>query len=166
MNKYFKTINLIAFLNVVNLNSYAETNNVYKPISPLHLNKYEIHKLAEKMSITASKNHYAFTGLKTKKMAVCTDFVKRIVNIKDIKRPYFVIGSDPVSLDWLKIYRNKLVSMKAIGLIVQMKSEKSFKKIEALADGMNIYPANGDELSKAYQINCYPVLITKKYIEQ
>jgi integrating conjugative element protein (TIGR03765 family) len=78
----------------------------------------------------------------------------------------FLIGDDPLSQAWLKRRLPVLQQLKAVGLVVQVKSVSDLERLRALAPGVSLYPASADDLGQRLKLSHYPVLITATAIEQ
>jgi integrating conjugative element protein (TIGR03765 family) len=81
-------------------------------------------------------------------------------------RPFFLIGSDAHSRQWLQDYREQLKEVGAVGMLVQADTLEDLRTIVELADGLSILPASASDIAKALGISHYPVLITAHGIEQ
>ncbi len=81
-------------------------------------------------------------------------------------RPFFLIGSDTRSRQWLQDYRDQLKEIGAVGMLVQADSLDDLRAIVELADGLSILPASASDIAKALGVSHYPVLITAHGIEQ
>ena len=81
-------------------------------------------------------------------------------------RPFFLIGSDARSRQWLWDHRERLKDIGAVGMLVQADTLEDLRTIAELADGLSILPASASDIAKALGISHYPVLITAHGIEQ
>lgn len=76
-------------------------------------------------------------------------------------RPFFVLGMDRRSLDWLAQSLPTLLAIKATGMVVQATHPEDWHTLEnkARAAGLSLalYPDTG--LTEAYGITTYPVLV-------
>ncbi len=81
-------------------------------------------------------------------------------------RPFFLIGSDARSRQWLQDHRDRLKEIGAVGMLVQAKTLDDLRTIAELADGLSILPASASDIAKALRISHYPVLISAHGIEQ
>ncbi len=81
-------------------------------------------------------------------------------------RPFFLIGSDTRSWQWLQDHREQLMEIGAVGMLVQAETVDDLGAIAALADGLSILPASASDIAKALGISHYPVLISTHAIEQ
>ena len=81
-------------------------------------------------------------------------------------RPFFLIGSDARSRQWLQDYRDQLKKIGAMGMLVQADTVDDLRTMAKLADGLSILPASGSDIAEALGISHYPVLISVHGIEQ
>ena len=81
---------------------------------------------------------------------------------KDIKyqvamRPMFIVGYDPVSINWLKANKNLLSEKKAIGLVVNVETKEQMEALQAIVGGrVMMQPTPGDRLAEHLKIRHYP----------
>ena len=80
-------------------------------------------------------------------------------------RPFFLIGSDPLSRNWLQEHRDRLKALGAVGMLVQADTLEDLRAIADLAQGLPILPASASDIAKALGITHYPVVITAHGIE-
>ncbi|MBK79508.1 MAG: integrating conjugative element protein [Gammaproteobacteria bacterium] len=83
-----------------------------------------------------------------------------------ISRPFFLIGSDPRSRQWLIDHRDRLRAIGAVGMLVQAESVADLEAMAALARGLPVLPASADDIASAIGIRHIPVLISRRGIEQ
>jgi integrating conjugative element protein (TIGR03765 family) len=81
-------------------------------------------------------------------------------------RPFFLIGSDARSRQWLQDHRDRLKGIGAVGMLVQADTLDDLRMIASLADGLPILPASASDIAKALGVSHYPVLISAHSIEQ
>jgi len=81
-------------------------------------------------------------------------------------RPFFLMGSDTRSRQWLQTHRERLKEIGAVGMLVQAETMEDLRMIARLADGLSILPASGSDIAKALGVSHYPVLISAHGIEQ
>ena len=81
-------------------------------------------------------------------------------------RPFFLIGSDAVSLQWLAYHRDTLRSLGAVGMLVQADTEADVRRVADVAQGLSITLGSGSDLAAVLAIHHYPVLITRDGIRQ
>ncbi len=92
--------------------------------------------------------------------------VKSASHDRPYMRPFFLIGSDAFSRQWLLQHRERLKSIGAIGMLIQAESPDDLRTIAELAAGLSIMPASASDIAKALNISNYPVLISANGIEQ
>jgi integrating conjugative element protein (TIGR03765 family) len=85
---------------------------------------------------------------------------------RPFSRPFFLIGADALSQQWLLKYRDRLKSIGAVGMLVQADTLEDLRTIARLADGLAILPASATDIAEALGIRRYPVLISSHGIEQ
>ena len=81
-------------------------------------------------------------------------------------RPFFLIGSDTRSRQWLQDHRDQLKDVGAVGMLVQADTLEDLRRIADMAGGLSILPASASDIAKALGISHYPVLISAHGIEQ
>ena len=81
-------------------------------------------------------------------------------------RPFFLIGSDNLSRQWLLEHRDRLKEIGAAGMLIQADTLDDLQTIAELAAGLSVMPASASDIAKALGISHYPVLITPHGIEQ
>jgi integrating conjugative element protein (TIGR03765 family) len=81
-------------------------------------------------------------------------------------RPFFLIGSDALSRQWLLEHRDRLKEIGAVGMLIQANTLDDLRTIAELAAGISIQPASATDIAKALGISHYPVLISSHGIEQ
>lgn len=80
--------------------------------------------------------------------------------------PIFLIGSDPLSREWLTRRRDELSKLGAFGILVQAESESDLQEMAALAPNLPIAPLDLSQMVKLLGIAHYPALISSGRIEQ
>jgi integrating conjugative element protein (TIGR03765 family) len=81
-------------------------------------------------------------------------------------RPVFLIGTDPLSLEWLAAHRARLIELGAVGMLIEADTVEAVRQVATRAEGLKILPASGAELARALGVRHYPVLISARGIEQ
>jgi integrating conjugative element protein (TIGR03765 family) len=92
--------------------------------------------------------------------------VKQRPHDRPFARPFFLIGSDVRSRQWLQDHWDRLKDIGAVGMLVQADTLDDVRIIADLADGLSILPASASDIAQALGISHYPVLITTHLIEQ
>ena len=80
--------------------------------------------------------------------------------------PFFLIGNDPLSRDWLAHYSVRLAALGAAGFLVKAESDAELQSIRQLAPGIPVTPLDATQLAKTLGLTHYPVLVTAGLIEQ
>jgi integrating conjugative element protein (TIGR03765 family) len=88
------------------------------------------------------------------------------VNLTQMSRPFFIIGSDSFSQKWLAKHAQKLVQLGAVGMLVQAETEADLRRIADLGPDLRIAPVNGTDVAKNLHLKHYPVLISSQVVEQ
>ncbi|SEJ27537.1 integrating conjugative element protein, PFL_4695 family [Azotobacter beijerinckii] len=81
-------------------------------------------------------------------------------------RPVFLIGDDSLSKSWLKLWKDKLRRLKALGLVVNVATPEGLLELRQLAEGLRLIPVTGDDLAGLLEFSHYPVLVTSTFLEQ
>jgi integrating conjugative element protein (TIGR03765 family) len=92
--------------------------------------------------------------------------VARVNNAGGLSQPIFLIGSDDLSVVWLKQRGDVLRELGAVGLVVNVSDANSLASLRKVAAGLTLIPASGDDIAGLLKISHYPVLITQTGIEQ
>jgi integrating conjugative element protein (TIGR03765 family) len=92
--------------------------------------------------------------------------VQRQAVSRPFTRPFFLIGSDPLSRDWLATHRDRLDEIGAVGMLVEAETVDDLGAVAELANGLPILPASASDIARALGLAHYPVLITKHGLEQ
>lgn len=90
----------------------------------------------------------------------------REVEAKMLDRPFFILGSDRRSREWLANNHDRLVQIQAVGLLVQAESAADLRAIADLGVGIRIAPIPGSDLAVRLGLKHYPVLISSGWVEQ
>ena len=77
-----------------------------------------------------------------------------------------LVGYDKASIQWLKMKKKRLEKQGAMIMVVNVKTELQFKKIQAFLPDNQVLAMSGDDVARQLKIKHYPVLITSKGIEQ
>lgn len=83
-----------------------------------------------------------------------------------LARPFFLIGADIQSRQWLSAHRDRLQEIGAVGMLVEAGSETDLEVIAEIARGLPIMPAPAADIARALGLKHIPVLISRRGIEQ
>ena len=89
----------------------------------------------------------------------------RVINAPGLN-PFFLVGDDEPSRQWVTAHRAVLEHLGAMGFIVQVDSAPALALFRALAHGLTLVPASADDLAQRLDLRHYPVLVTPTGIEQ
>jgi integrating conjugative element protein (TIGR03765 family) len=80
--------------------------------------------------------------------------------VKNLYRPFFVVGMDPASIAWLRSHYGQLQQLGAFGLVVEANSWEAWQQLkrEAAGQGVTLSLQPGDAIARLYAITTYPVL--------
>jgi len=90
----------------------------------------------------------------------------KTLSASGLARPVFLVGSDPLSLAWLKQRGDILRELDAVGLAVEVPNAKALAAIREAAKGLTVLPVSGDDIGQVLGIAHYPVLLTQTGMEQ
>jgi len=79
---------------------------------------------------------------------------------------FFIIGDDALSRDWLIERGDRLQTLGAFGLVVNVESLQSLQRLRSLVPELTLSPVPGDDLAQRLTLSHYPALITSTSIEQ
>lgn len=80
--------------------------------------------------------------------------------------PLCLVGDDPLSRVWVKGHLTALQQLHAVVLVVEVHSHATLQALRAIASGVPLVPASGDDIARRLDLHHYPVLITATGIEQ
>lgn len=79
--------------------------------------------------------------------------------------PLFIIGYDPVSINWLKSNKELLTEKGAIGLVVNVETKEQMDQLQAVVGkSVVMQPTHGDSLAEHLKIKHYPFYMDKEGI--
>ncbi|WP_338743841.1 integrating conjugative element protein [Pseudomonas sp. KK18] len=81
-------------------------------------------------------------------------------------KPFFLVGEDATSLEWLSSNATRLTELGAAGLVVDVTDAGSLRRIQSLVPELTVMPVSGDDIAERLQLSHYPVLITATALEQ
>ncbi len=81
-------------------------------------------------------------------------------------QPFFLIGDDDLSREWMEERREILRKIGAFGLVVNVESREGLEQLRNLVPDLTLSPVSGDDLAQRLRLSHYPVLITSTGIEQ
>lgn len=81
-------------------------------------------------------------------------------------QPFFLVGDDDLSRQWLASRGETLQRLGAVGLVVNVASAERLAVIRSWTGGLAVSPVVGDDLAARLGLAHYPVLITPTALEQ
>lgn len=81
-------------------------------------------------------------------------------------KPFFLVGEEASSLEWLTANAERLTELDAAGLVVNVTDAGSLQHIQSLVPELTVMPVSGDDIAERLQLSHYPVLITSTALEQ
>lgn len=87
-------------------------------------------------------------------------------NDKQVPRPFFIIGTDEYSTEWLKANHEYLKQINARGLITNVDSSNDIDALRSLVNGIPIDAMPVDAIAETFELNYYPVLVLQEEITQ
>lgn len=88
------------------------------------------------------------------------------ISLPYLQVPLFIIGNDLLSKQWLSNRKQQLISVGAVGMLIEATSLEEVNAIKRLGEGLQIYPASGRDIAAQLGLKHYPVLISRNGIEQ
>lgn len=81
--------------------------------------------------------------------------------------PFFIIGADPHSMEWLARNKAYLIDQKILrGLITNIPDGQTFKRFHEAAAPLQLHPMNVDDLGDLFGVHVYPIVINRTEIAQ
>ena len=77
-----------------------------------------------------------------------------------ITQPFFIVGCDAASLEWIKRNRARLLELRAFGLVVEAPDREAYENLESVAEGLIVRPVVGDLIAEHLGLSHYPALVT------
>ncbi len=94
---------------------------------------------------------------KSLKVGQVTEEEAKDVPYHMIARPVFIVGYDPVSLNWLDNNSQFLAEKNAIGFVVNVETVAQMNELQAVAGkGILLQPTPGDRFAEQMNIRHYP----------
>lgn len=86
--------------------------------------------------------------------------------IATLPGPMCIVGSDPLSKQWITRNYKHLRAANVMCVIVQAENEAQARELAMMLNGMLVNLGDGDVLADYFKIKHYPVLITERSISQ
>lgn len=88
------------------------------------------------------------------------------LHLPQLVQPLFLIGSDNFSRTWLKLNRDQLQALHALGFLVEAQNQADLDNARQNGDGLTIIPIRADQFAAQWHLQHYPVLISAQGITQ
>lgn len=85
---------------------------------------------------------------------------------KSVNRPFFIIGYDQHSAEWLETNRSHLIEINARGLVTNVQSEQQMKTLRAYGGDLSLDAMPVESIAAVFGLAFYPVLVTKEEVTQ
>ena len=102
----------------------------------------------------------------TTKLSPARISVNKEQYIASLPGPLGIVGSDPLSKQWITRNYKHLRDMGARCIIVQSENESQAQELAMMLNGLLVNLGDGDVLADYFKIEHYPVLITERSISQ
>lgn len=79
----------------------------------------------------------------------------RLPECQKYTTPFFIVGMDELSMDWLDTHREHLKEIHAFGIVTNINTEKELKEVEALSP-IQLIPSSVDALAQTIKTPAYP----------
>lgn len=90
----------------------------------------------------------------------------REVKLPPAFHPVFIVGCDEVSRRWLKIKHDRLLELRAVGLLVEVNSQRDLQELQTQFPRLLFMPMSVDRIAEQMPVKHYPVLITPDRVKQ
>ncbi|MGE0116212.1 MAG: PFL_4695 family integrating conjugative element protein [Steroidobacteraceae bacterium] len=121
-------------------------------------------KLAERMQASGGKR-FVRVPIRTSNMLPAR-FESKDAYFANLISPIFIVGADPNSLQWLRVWRDTLARVGAIGWVVQAENAQDLRAIADAGHGLRMMTMSGESIPGVFGVATYPVLISSRSIEQ
>jgi integrating conjugative element protein (TIGR03765 family) len=83
-----------------------------------------------------------------------------------VSRPFFIVGYDRHSAEWLEANRDFLIEINARGLVTNVKSTQQMNVLREYGGTLPLDAIPVDSIAKVFDLEFYPVLVTKEEVTQ
>lgn len=81
-------------------------------------------------------------------------------------QPFAVVGTDPLSVKWLRFRFEKLTELNAPIYVVEAESFEQLRSFSSEFKGLKFVPSSGDGIAKELKVGAYPFLVTSSGVWQ
>lgn len=93
-------------------------------------------------------------------------FQRKRVSIPRLPRPFFVVGCDQTSGQWLLDRKDDLTALNTVGFVVECETYQDFENLVRMAHPLPLQSMQGAGIGDALGHHAYPALISQHAIEQ
>lgn len=83
-----------------------------------------------------------------------------------VTRPFFIVGFDKQSAQWLAANHAHLKEINALGFVTNVNSPAQLEKLRRYAGDLTLNAIPVDDIADRFQLTRYPVLVTQENIIQ
>jgi integrating conjugative element protein (TIGR03765 family) len=92
--------------------------------------------------------------------------IESYVHDKPVGRPFFIVGYDQQSAEWLEANRDYLIDINARGLVTNVKSTQQMNVLREYGGTLPLDAIPVDSIAKVFDLEFYPVLVTNEEVTQ
>lgn len=85
---------------------------------------------------------------------------------KPVSRPFFILGYDEHSAQWLETNLDHLQEINALGLVTNVRSAAELARFQQFAGTIELHAMPVESIAEQFDVDSYPVLITAEEITQ
>ena len=85
---------------------------------------------------------------------------------KPVNRAFFIIGADEQSAQWLATNQKYLIEINARGLVTNVNSEQELNTLREYGSSLPLDAIPVDAIAAVFDLDFYPVLVTKEEVMQ
>lgn len=152
------SLSLIPYFKAIKLHAGADTQTQHPPATPVPANT----------PVTAGERQQILAhALPVRTPELTPGLVSpKAVQLPTMLRPVFIIGVDPLSMQWLQKHRQQLQGLNAKGLVVNVETQAQLNALKQLLVPLDIVAFSGASYAKQFALSHYPVLISAAGIGQ
>jgi len=83
-----------------------------------------------------------------------------------LPQPICLVGVDQRSIQWIQRNRNALLKNKAVCLVIEAPTLGAYRALEKILGAIPHYAATASDIARLHHLEHYPMLISRKGIEQ
>lgn len=88
------------------------------------------------------------------------------VHNKPVNRPFFIVGYDQHSAEWLEANRTYLIEINARGLVTNVQSDQQMRILREYGGDLSLDAIPVESIAAVFGLEFYPVLVTKEEVTQ